>query len=243
MMNRRKMTKVCLNNHARDHSTEVDGQDEQDVEDDWDPALEQVLYQASSDLIVTELSPEQQPPDSPKVLSEVDSSDWSNVPPPSDEDLRCLKRFFGPGEFKPLQWAIIRSVLYDRRDNLCVVATGLSLLVRPQLTLLGYGKSLCYQFPAVATDGVVLVVSPLISLMEDQVLNLRQAGIKAVVLGDGPDRCTIREAIRFDWMVCNPAFNFHSTQAKIVYLTPEYIDLASQTLAEFRGLVKRLLLS
>ena len=84
------------------------------------------------------------------------------APPPTAQDLLTLRKVFGHETFKPMQWEIIHSVMHQQRDNLCVVATG-------------YGKSLCYQFPAVCEQGVVLVVSPLISLMEDQVLSLRFA--------------------------------------------------------------------
>ncbi|KAG9353603.1 hypothetical protein JZ751_011724 [Albula glossodonta] len=59
-----------------------------------------------------------------------------------------------------IQWKVIYSVLKERRDNLVVMATG-------------YGKSLCFQFPSVYCGGVSVVVSPLISLMEDQVLQLK----------------------------------------------------------------------
>lgn len=58
-----------------------------------------------------------------------------------------------------MQWKIINSVLNDQRDNLVVMATG-------------YGKSLCYQFASVFTKRVTVVISPLLSLMEDQVLSL-----------------------------------------------------------------------
>lgn len=65
------------------------------------------------------------------------------------------------------------SVLYsqmDRRDQCIVMATGA-------------GKSLCYQFPAVHLKKTAVVISPLISLMEDQVANLKSAGITAAFLG------------------------------------------------------------
>eukprot|EP00058_Branchiostoma_floridae_P010770 XP_002596258.1 hypothetical protein BRAFLDRAFT_65989 [Branchiostoma floridae] len=69
-----------------------------------------------------------------------------------------------------MQWKIVRSILKERRDNCCIMATG-------------YGKSLCYQFPSVYTGGTTVVISPLISLMEDQVLGLKVANIPACFLG------------------------------------------------------------
>lgn len=82
-------------------------------------------------------------------------------PPPSRRHLDVLKSTFGHNEFRPYQWHIIRNILELRRDQCIVMATG-------------YGKSLCYQYPAVYANGLTVVVSPLISLMEDQVMGLQQ---------------------------------------------------------------------
>src|SRR3954466_14699101 len=84
-------------------------------------------------------------------------------------DLReHLQNLFGLDEFRPAQREVIESVLAGK-DVLCVMPTGA-------------GKSLCYQLPAAISDGLTLVVSPLISLMEDQVQQLRDEGIPAVFL-------------------------------------------------------------
>ena len=85
-----------------------------------------------------------------------------------DEARRSLKRVFGYDEFRPLQADIIGNVL-ARRDSLAVMPTG-------------SGKSLCYQLPALLFSGLTVVVSPLISLMEDQVMQLRQQGVAAAYL-------------------------------------------------------------
>src|SRR5215208_5114388 len=84
-------------------------------------------------------------------------------------DLReHLQNLFGLDEFRPSQREVIEDVL-GGKDVLCVMPTGA-------------GKSLCYQLPAAIQDGLTIVVSPLISLMEDQVQQLRDEGIPAMLL-------------------------------------------------------------
>jgi ATP-dependent DNA helicase RecQ len=82
--------------------------------------------------------------------------------------ISILKTTFGYTEFRPRQQEIINRVL-QRQHTLIVMPTGV-------------GKSLCYQIPALIFDGLTLVISPLISLMQDQVEALRQLGIKAAFL-------------------------------------------------------------
>ena len=79
-----------------------------------------------------------------------------------------LSRVFGYSDFRPGQAEVINACL-SGRDVLGVMPTGA-------------GKSLCYQIPALALDGVTLVVSPLISLMKDQVGALRQLGVNAAFI-------------------------------------------------------------
>src|SRR5438270_13056820 len=78
---------------------------------------------------------------------------------------------FGLDEFRPGQREAVSAAL-ERRDTLVVMPTG-------------GGKSLCYQLPALAGDGLVVVVSPLIALMSDQAQRLRRAGVNAAMLASG----------------------------------------------------------
>src|SRR3954447_25638210 len=81
-------------------------------------------------------------------------------------DLRAqLQELFGLDEFRPAQQEVIEEVLAGR-DALCVMPTGA-------------GKSLCYQLPAAVGGGLSIIVSPLISLMQDQVQQLRDEGLSA----------------------------------------------------------------
>ncbi|KAM6072825.1 bifunctional 3'-5' exonuclease/ATP-dependent helicase WRN isoform 3-T4 [Theristicus caerulescens] len=117
------------------------------------------------------------------------------LPVPSESHITCLKTYFGHSSFKPVQWKVINSLLEDRRDNLVVMATG-------------YGKSLCYQFPPVYAGNTAIVISPLISLMEDQVLQLTMSGIPACLLGSAQSK-NVKECIK-------------AGQYRVIYMTPEF---------------------
>ena len=92
---------------------------------------------------------------------------------PMDRARRLLRDVYGYADFRPGQEVVIQTA-FDRRDALVLMPTG-------------GGKSLCYQLPAMATDGVGIVVSPLIALMQDQVSALRQLGVKAAFLNSTLD--------------------------------------------------------
>ena len=79
-----------------------------------------------------------------------------------------LEKFWGYNEFRPLQEDIISSIV-NGTDTLALLPTG-------------GGKSICYQVPAIMNDGLCVVISPLISLMQDQVNDLNARGIKALAV-------------------------------------------------------------
>uniref|UniRef100_A0A673GWC7 DNA 3'-5' helicase n=1 Tax=Sinocyclocheilus rhinocerous TaxID=307959 RepID=A0A673GWC7_9TELE len=118
-----------------------------------------------------------------------------HIPQPVPEQIKHLKMFFGHHSFKPVQWKVIHSVLTERRDNLVVMATG-------------YGKSLCFQFPPVYCQNVSVVISPLIALMEDQVLHLQMSNIPACFLGSAQTKNLYEEVKRGHF--------------RVVYMTPEF---------------------
>ena len=102
--------------------------------------------------------------------SELDTLPQEDLPPLTDSatPLHLLQTVFGYDEFRPLQEESINNIL-ERRDTLIRMPTG-------------SGKSLCYQLPALLFAGLTVVVSPLISLMQDQVTQLQQLGVSTVSL-------------------------------------------------------------
>ena len=98
-------------------------------------------------------------------------------------DLRAqLQSVFGLDDFRPMQREVIEDVLAGR-DVLCVMPTGA-------------GKSLCYQLPAAVQGGLALVVSPLISLMENQVGQLRDEGVRCAMLNSNMPLPDLRDTMR-----------------------------------------------
>ncbi len=109
----------------------------------------------------------------------------------------ALKILFGYESFRPGQKPVIDSIL-ARRDVFAVMPTGA-------------GKSVCYQVPAMMLPGITLVISPLISLMQDQVNSLNEAGISAAYINS-----SLSEMAFYDTV--NKA---RQGQYKIIYVAPE----------------------
>src|SRR5882762_4845532 len=93
-----------------------------------------------------------------------------------------LKKYWGFDAFRPLQDDIINSVR-EGKDTLALLPTG-------------GGKSICFQVPALAKDGLCLVISPLIALMKDQVENLRKKGITALAIYSGMSRKEVMNTLK-----------------------------------------------
>ena len=85
--------------------------------------------------------------------------------------INILERYWKFTEFRPNQEAIINAVI-EGEDTFALLPTG-------------GGKSLCFQIPALAKEGICIVISPLIALMKDQVQSLNNKGIKAMALTSG----------------------------------------------------------
>lgn len=130
---------------------------------------------------------------------------------------KILKDYWGYDSFRPLQEDIILSVM-DGRDTLALLPTG-------------GGKSICFQVPGLALDGLCIVISPLIALMKDQVANLRKRHIKAAALYSGMSKHEIELVLN------NCAFD---PEFKFLYVSPERLktDNFRATLSHLRvGLI------
>ena len=115
----------------------------------------------------------------------------------------ALKKHFGYSTFRPLQEAIVRDALAGR-DVFALMPTG-------------GGKSLCFQLPALLRDGLTIVVSPLISLMKDQVDALQASGIPATFLNSALDGIQARSRLR----------GLYDGEFRLLYVAPERLMLES----------------
>jgi ATP-dependent DNA helicase RecQ len=107
--------------------------------------------------------------------------DLPDAPLADDKLVAALQQSFGLDHFRPMQREVVEDTLAGR-DVLCVMPTGA-------------GKSLCYQLPAVVGGGLTLVVSPLISLMENQVGQLRDSGIDCHMLNSSMSADEVRRTL------------------------------------------------
>jgi ATP-dependent DNA helicase RecQ len=115
--------------------------------------------------------------------------------------IRTLKKHFGYDQFRPLQQEIVRDALAGR-DVFVLMPTG-------------GGKSLCFQLPALIRDGLTIVVSPLISLMKDQVDALQTSGIAATFLNSALGRQEAVARLR----------GLHRGEYRMLYVAPERLML------------------
>lgn len=111
--------------------------------------------------------------------------------------LEILERYWGYKDFRLIQESVISSIL-SNKDTLALMPTG-------------GGKSLCYQVPALARPGLCLVVSPLISLMVDQVNELKDRGVPARYISSGMSRTEME-------IILNNCIN---SRVKLLYVSPE----------------------
>ena len=114
---------------------------------------------------------------------------------------QILTKYWGYPKFRPLQEEIIRSVVDAKKDSLALLPTG-------------GGKSIIFQVAALATEGICLVITPLIALMKDQVENLQKQGIKAAAIFSGMRKREI------DIVLDNCVYGAY----KFLYISPERLE-------------------
>lgn len=114
-----------------------------------------------------------------------------------NKERQILQKFYGYEDFRPGQKKVVESLL-NKNDTVAIMPTGA-------------GKSICFQIPALLFEGVTLVISPLISLMKDQVDSLRQLGIAAVYINSSVSKAQLYKDLQ------NISAGFY----KIIYIAPE----------------------
>ena len=134
-----------------------------------------------------------------------------------NKSLEILKKYWGFDSFRPLQQNIIDAVL-NKKDVLALLPTG-------------GGKSICFQVPALMNDGICIVVSPLIALMKDQVENLNNKGIYALLIHSGMSFFDVKKTLQ------NAAFGNY----KFLYVSPE--RLQTDLFEEFLPAIKPTLIA
>jgi len=114
--------------------------------------------------------------------------------------VQTLKTYFGYDTFREGQESVVESIL-EHRDVLAIMPTGA-------------GKSICYQVPALMLSGITIVISPLISLMQDQVKALNEAGIHAAFINSSLSESQISKAL---YLAAGGRY-------KIIYVAPERLE-------------------
>jgi ATP-dependent DNA helicase RecQ len=149
-----------------------------------------------------------------------------------DRCKQILIQYWGYSQYRPLQEDIISSVL-ENRDTLALMPTG-------------GGKSITFQVPTLATNGLCLVITPLIALMKDQVANLKKKGIKAAAIYSGLSREEIDIALDnciygdFRFLYCSPErlgtdiFRMRIEKMKISLIAVDEAHCISQWGYDFR---------
>ncbi|CAK0840812.1 unnamed protein product, partial [Prorocentrum cordatum] len=154
-----------------------------------------------------------------RARAEAAAQDWTGGFAWDAAVAKALRDVFGHGGFKPLQQEAVNAVL-SGRDVFAVMPTG-------------SGKSLCYQLPAalwrgqakgVGARGVVLVVSPLLALMHDQLRSMRAVGLDARMLSSDADKVERKETLAA----------LGAATATLVYTTPEFLAKSKMALAKLQ---------
>lgn len=140
-------------------------------------------------------------PEAPRAVPSIPPPPAVSLPPTLDSARSLLKQVFGYDDFRPLQAEVMGNVL-GRRDTLAIMPTG-------------SGKSLCYQIPGLIFPGLTVVVSPLISLMQDQVEALRDSDVAAAYLNSSLARH------EYDFVV----EQIRQGRVKLLYVAPETLLL------------------
>ncbi|CAC5417310.1 WRN [Mytilus coruscus] len=146
--------------------------------------------------------------------AEEDEDDDPQNQPQDGRFQNILKQYFGYSKFRPFvhNSKAFNAVVNEKRDNFVIMATG-------------YGKSLCYQYPSVYTGKTTVVVSPLISLMQDQVLGLKVANIEACLLGSAQENTG--QVLK----------DLYKGKYRLVYITPEFVSAGINKLENLHSTV------